>query len=207
VSGSNGHGSVPEALNARPWKIPPVPVPADDCVIHVGRQYGELTDDAGTPILDENGKPKKGVVVDGTPYTPHKGETIWLLPVQNMSTYLAYVDMNQTYAESRDDPDRDVRQKKSLHALAAKLSNHVAAWDWTDNGGDPLPQPYHNPDVLIDLDNEELMWIFYAVQSGPPADRKNGHAPSPTTSSATGQRPRRPSSAGSATPSTTASPA
>lgn len=196
-----------EQLSGRTWKIPPVPVPSDDCVIHVGRQYGVLTDGAGDPVLGDDGTPKRGVIVEGVPYSPHAGETVWLIPTQTMDAYLAFVELNRVNAEFRLDTTFADRQQKAWRALAEKLAGHIAAWDWTDAGSDPLPQPYKNPDVLIGLDNEEFMWLMDAVQAGPPAERKNGHAPSPNTSSAKGQRQQKPSLAGSPPASATLSPA
>ena len=35
----------------------------------------------------------------------------------------------------------------------------VIAWDWVDDEGKELPQPYHNPDTFSQLSVPELMFI------------------------------------------------
>lgn len=175
--------------------------------MHVGRQYGVLTDDVGNPIHDDDGKPKRGVTVAGEAYYPHRGETIWLLPVADMGTYLKINRLNRINLEQRDEPTFGDDQQDAFVALAEMLAQHTAAWDWTDLGGDPLPQPYKNPDVLIGLDSEVFSYVLSLVQYGPPAEKKSEDAILPNSSSAKVRRQRPRSSDGSANPSETALPA
>jgi len=130
------------------WKIPPTQVASDDCAIYVGRviEDGEITE-------------------DGTPYYVHEGEWIEIFSTQNLSETMALIDMKNMVAEGSG----------ALRKLCHELSQRIVAWNWTDNGGEPLPQPHNDPEALERLTNDELMWLMGAVDGKETSvDRKNG---------------------------------
>jgi hypothetical protein len=184
---TNGHG---ELIGGRTWKIPPVAVPADDCVVHVGRTFKD----------GEDGK--REIDNEGTPAYWHTGETVWVLPVTNMDAWLSIIAMNDANELDVTDARRPKAMQASFERQSDVLARYIAGWDWTDLAGDPLPQPYKNPDVLRQLDSEEFSYLLDLVTGGPPKEQEAFLADSPATSSTTDQPPERPSRAGSAKRST-----
>src|SRR5262245_28142944 len=91
----------------------------------------------------------------GQTYHPHEGEWVEILPVKSFARWLNYQRL------------REAGDRESFDRLLAQLASAITAWDWTDLGGDPLPQPYKHPEVLADLDNRELLWLINAVQAPP----------------------------------------
>ncbi len=57
----------------------------------------------------------------------------------------------------QDDPGRvlDV-----IDRMGQMLAPFVVAWNWTDEEGEPLPQPMGNAEVFGELDFGELMWLI-----------------------------------------------
>lgn len=52
------------------------------------------------------------------------------------------------------------------------LAEHVLAWNWVDEDGNPLPQPHGNLDVIDDLTDEEFAFLGEVI-GGSEQDRKN----------------------------------
>jgi hypothetical protein len=139
-------------------KIPLLTVPSDDCVIHVGRvvRDGEL-------------------VHPGTAYHVHQGEWIKITPVTTVGQFVATSKM--LVAETSGE---------GLMDLCMVLSQVLVEWNWTDNDGEPLEQPYRNPRAIMGLSDEEMLWLMMAVRTPaqePAEERKNGSGPSLSTSS------------------------
>ena len=137
-------------------KIPSTRVASDDCAIYVGREIedGEITE-------------------EGTAYYVHAGEWVELFPTQNLKQLIA---LGKIVASSSDSDAKAmvVGQASALQDLCVALSKRIVAWNWTDNFGEELPQPYGSPDVLEELDNDELMWLLGAAQGKETsAERKN----------------------------------
>ena len=147
--------SVEELMGTKKWKIPPTRVASDDCAIYLDRVIEDGT-----------------VVNEGTPYYVHKDEWVELFPTQNLKQLIALAKVVRS--SDGDAKDMIVSQADGLRELCEALSKRIVSWNWTDNGGDPLPQPYKAPGVLEELDNDELMWLLGAAQGKETsADRKN----------------------------------
>ena len=136
-------------------KIPTRTVKSDDCVIHVGRVFDR----------------EKGTILDmGTPYHIHEGEKIEVIPIVSIRQYMAW---NKVFSQISN---TDIAEN-ALNEICCELSRKIKRWNWTDNDGKKLPQPYKNPDVLKELTEEELIWLSSAlVETG--EERKNASAPS-----------------------------
>ena len=129
------------------WKIPPSRIPSDDCVVHIDRvvEDGEIID-------------------EGIAYHVHKGEWVELMPARTLAEVMALSDIAASASAGA-----------SLRTLCAELSKRVVAWDWTGMDSEPLPQPYHSPDVLEQLTDDEVMWLLGAVKGKETVEvRKNG---------------------------------
>jgi len=136
-------------------KIPSKRVPSDDCIVRVGRK-----------IADEK------IVEEGIAYNIHEGEWIEVIPVRSLRQY---------FALSRLIAGGDAQKmESSLDDLCEQVAERVTAWNWTDMGGNPLPQPYKNPDAIKTLTEDELLYLMSAVQGETPGQRKNASAPLPT---------------------------
>ena len=129
-------------------KIPVRTVKSDACVIHIGRiiKDGDVED-------------------EGKAYQVHKGESIKVLPIMSVRQYIAWNKM----MGSLTDP---AKLEEALDSICLELSNKVVDWDWTDLNGEPLPKPYHNPDVFKQLAEEEIVWLSSALVETP-EQRKN----------------------------------
>ncbi len=139
------------------WKIPPTRVKSDDCAVYVGRviEDGEVTE-------------------EGTAYYVHKGEWVELIPTQKLKELISLAKILGS-SDAADTKDQVVGQADALENLCEALSKRIVSWNWTDNEGTLLPQPYKAPGVLEDLDNDELMWLLSAAQGKETSeDRKNG---------------------------------
>lgn len=44
------------------------------------------------------------------------------------------------------------------------IAGMIIDWNWTDEEGNPLPVPAKDPDILDDLTQEEMTWLFENVQ-------------------------------------------
>ena len=129
------------------WKIPPERVASDDCLIYIHQKIED------GQIIDKG----QGVQI-------HKGEWVDLIPTQNIAELEALTDIKHLQAEGGG----------ALRRLCDELSKRTTAWNWTDNAGEPLPQPYKNPDALRALDNDELLWILSATNGAETTEqRKN----------------------------------
>lgn len=136
-------------------KIPAVKVSSDDCAINIGQvvEDGEIKD-------------------VGIPHYVHKGEWVEVLPVMSVREVM---NISRLQAASTNPGQLD----ENLSSLCNELSNRIVAWNWTDIMGEPMAQPYKNPDVLAELASDELMWLMTATGAGEPADaRKKDLEPS-----------------------------
>ena len=97
-----------------------------------------------------------------------------LLPTANLEEMFALAGV--VGSSNAEDPKvMIVESANALKSLCRSLSERVVSWNWTDNDRNPLPQPHKDPDVLMRLTNDELMWLMSAVEGKETsADRKNG---------------------------------
>lgn len=92
---------------------------------------------------------------DGHTYRPHDGEWVDILPVKSFARWLAYQKV------------RGEGDAESFDLLLAQMSRAIVAWNWTDWGGEPMPEPYKHPEVIAALDNREVQYLINAVQAPP----------------------------------------
>ena len=137
-------------------KIPTRLVKSDDCVIYVGRE-----------VDVDSGK----ITNEGTPYHIHKGEWVKVIPLFSVRQYIAWNKLRNALTG-------DVQTMEAgLDALCRELATKIVDWNWTDNDGKKLPQPYKKPEVLMDLSEAELIWVGTALVETP-QQRKNASVPS-----------------------------
>lgn len=128
-------------------KIPPVKVLSDDCAIEIGR-------------VIEDGEIK----TPGTKYNVHEGEWVELHPARSIAEVMALSDVKMIAEEGSG----------ALDSLCLQLSERLISWNWTDNFGQPLPQPYQNPGVIKSLSDDEVMWLIGAAKGQETStERKN----------------------------------
>jgi hypothetical protein len=120
------------------------------------------------------------VTIDGTAYTPHEGESVWVIPGLSIGAINALTVLTQTgvamdAAKGEADEGQRVTalMDRSLQGLSRALAQRIVRWDWTDMLGNPLPQPNGTPEPLMALEAEELYWLLSAVKGETPAQAKN----------------------------------
>ena len=110
------------------------------------------------------------VVREGKECMLHVDEWIEVIEGGTIRQQLAMYDLRKEAAGENPDPDK---MAQSLAQICQEVSIRVMAWNWTDLNGEPLPQPYRNPDVIASLRNEELAYLIKAVAGEAPGERKN----------------------------------
>ena len=131
------------------FKIPPRKIDSTDCVVHVGQKI-------------EDGK----IVDEGDAFNIHEGEWVKIVPYISMRESMALVNIANLSADSGTD------SLKSLQEMCNALAERVFDWNWTDNIGEPMPKPYKNPEVLMNLQNEELIWLVSVSMGESPTEKK-----------------------------------
>ena len=125
--------------NGHKPKIPPVRVASDQCMVTVGQ-------------IVENGV----ITNPGTAYPVHVGEWVEILPAATVQEVIALTSMQRLMAG----PTQDVTEVETVFRMMTKeLSKRVIAWNWTDMMGQPLAQPYGDPDAIAGVTTEELLWL------------------------------------------------
>ena len=98
------------------------------------------------------------VRVRGRIYHPHIGE--WIESAPTFTS--AGVGALRRMAELPPSPDVDLVASVTSE-LCDVLRGCVAAWNWTDDSGEPYPQPADDPDVFGHLRIGELVYLVSAV--------------------------------------------
>ncbi len=124
------------------WKIPPKKVPSDSCVVTIDNQECPL----------------------------HKGESVWIIPVQSMRHYAALMRIRNLVADTSD--------SASVGDLCAEIAERIVDWDWTGLDSKKLPKPYQNGRLIESLTSEEVAWLIDVIQGESKEERKNASAPS-----------------------------
>jgi len=140
------------------------------------------------------------IEIDGVEYHIHEGE--WVNVVSSFAVGSLRIMRRMTELQSQMDALEDdeairkvILMDDTVGELVDVLQRRIVEWNWTDDMGAPLPQPFHNPDAFSSLRLEELMYLALVVRGESPAEQKNGSAPLPISSSATKQ-PTTPASSG-----------
>ena len=141
------------------------------------------------------------IEVDGVEYKIHEGEWVKVINsfVIGSLKIMRRVTELQSQMDSLED-DETIRKvilmDDTMDELVGVLQRRIVEWNWTDDLGNPLPQPLNNPDAFQSLRIEELMYLALVVKAEAPAEQGNGSAPSQTTSSATKRRKSQAKSSG-----------
>ena len=131
------------------FKIPPRKLDSSDCVVHVGQVI------------------KEGKIVDeGEKYRIHENEWVKIVPYVSMKESMALVNIANLDVESGGD------SLSSLSEMCTALAERVVDWNWTDNLSQPLPKPYKNKEVFMNLQNEELIWLISVSMGETPSEKK-----------------------------------
>lgn len=141
------------------------------------------------------------IEADGVVYSPHEGE--WVKVVSSFAVGSLRIMRRMTELQSQMDAlDDDEQIRKivlmddTVDQIIDVLQGRIVEWNWTDDLGNPLPQPFGNPDAFKPLRLEELMYLALIVRGEAPAEQGNGSRPLPTSSSVTKQPKSRASSSG-----------
>lgn len=124
------------------------------CTTHAGDDYF---------IEDENGEE----------FAPHAGEMIRLRRKVPMMLFRIYGELISGDGE---------RALVAFNDAIPMLAPLVAGWTWTDDNGDPMPNPEDDPDVLWRLDLGEITWIIEKLmeQTNAPKNSNSPSGPPPT---------------------------
>lgn len=110
------------------------------------------------------------VTVDGVEYRPHEGESI---TVRGQASWQLLADTTQMFGLYKRIGDLDPTEQRlaaeSSDRLFAELARLIISWTWTDDDGEPMPDP--SPEVLRSCTLDEFQWLLAAVQ--PQAAEKN----------------------------------
>lgn len=139
------------------FKIPPVRVAADDCVVHLGRKWND----------------DWSMKNEGEEKYPHVGEWVEVLRVSSMTNFISIGDlMRQAESGKMSDISTISHLTPAFQQLCEQLSRRVTSWNLTDWDGEPLEQPFRRPEVIAGLTEDELLWLLAAVQGETPDIRK-----------------------------------
>lgn len=131
-------------------KIPPKRIPSDDCVVVIGRKV-------------KDGK----IIADGIAHKVHEGEWVEMICIQSIREQIQLINL-------RDSAGSDQIASHALKGICEELAKRVIAWNWTDIMGNPLPQPYGQPDIIEGLTSDEIIWLFTQFSDGETTgERKN----------------------------------
>ena len=131
-------------------------MPSDDCVVYVGRVI------------------RDGEIVDaGEPYKVHEGEWIDIVPVTTIQQTIALRGLQEAASKGNE-----TEAEKNIDILCKTLADNLTDWSWTDNKGNPLPNPFEKPEILMSLTEDELAYLLTALAGETPGERKNVSMPS-----------------------------
>lgn len=120
------------------------------------------------------------VTDDGQEYFIHAGESVWVVPgttVEEVRMLRAFDEaMPRILAAEGEANVMSVAIDVLGDAFAKGVSvfrHRIAKWDWTDNDGNPLPQP-REEGAFDRLRAEEMTYLALVLQGANTAARKNG---------------------------------
>lgn len=126
------------------------------------------------------------IVLGEETYRPHFGEWVELAPFATFDEMLLQAEIRKGDASDEVIVDRQYRA----------VVRRVKAWDWTDDTGEPMPQP--SEDVIRSLTPPEIGWLMRALRGSAGmagADDEPGNDGSPLPLPLKGEGTRQPSSA------------
>lgn len=121
------------------------------------------------------------VVIDGEVCYPHEGEWVDLICSETVGELRARValgrltvELEEIEGDEQEGYKRNQIYDRYYTVLREHLARRIAAWSWTDDFGELLPQPRGEPDALLRLRSGELWWLMNATAPRETeAERKN----------------------------------
>lgn len=100
---------------------------------------------------------------DGEEYYPHRGE--WVQVRGGMSWRMMKAATRFQRFQGMNTAEVDESELEEIvHAydqLLQMIVSKLVGWNWTDDQGEPLPEP--SPEILEDLDQREIEWLMDAI--------------------------------------------
>ena len=120
------------------------------------------------------------VTIDDVVYYPHEGETVTIragMSVGEVASMDKLRGLGTELLAISGEPDEAPRIIALItpvfEDLCQLLSKRLVSWTWTDDSGEPLPQPDGTAAPLRVLKADELYWLLRAGQNNTPEQRKN----------------------------------
>lgn len=122
------------------------------------------------------------VLVGGTEYHPHEGEWVELVPGLRAADYILSIELSTVRSDlkaAEGDSGREAIERQNAllrryyESASELLARRVRAWSWTDDYGQPLPQPDGTPAPFLALRPDELGYLIAVARETTQAQRKN----------------------------------
>lgn len=113
------------------------------------------------------------VEVDGVSYYPHAGESVTFVGRMTTNDLMRSMKL-QRIDLNADDADEQIGEVRAF------VAGRIAGWTWTDDAGEPYPNP-PTPDVVGLLDMDELGWLLVNNMGRKNKDEALGEASTPST--------------------------
>ena len=91
-------------------------------------------------------------------------ERISSTEIQGEDSYVVISKM--TVREVREARKRSTDEGDMFELGIESTAKHVVDWNWVDNDGKSLPVPSENPEVMDDLNVEEMTFLAQALLGG-----------------------------------------
>lgn len=121
------------------------------------------------------------VTVEGVEYHPHEGEWVEIRPTMSVKSMKRINQlMAMQYAADSIDGDEDEKNIRMIELMTGyfdditeAIETRVIGWNWTDNDGEPMPQP-SAPGWIDVISIDEMMYLLGVLGGGESkADAKN----------------------------------
>lgn len=90
--------------------------------------------------------------------------------VAEHTEYQSLIRGSQQLAQSKeataDDFDKNEKRLREI------ICGCVVEWNWVDNEGQDMPQPFNNPNIIELLTQEELTWLMESLLSSKAETKK-----------------------------------
>lgn len=93
--------------------------------------------------------------VDGEKFHPRRGQWVEYKRGVTWGYFMAQLELTRL----RERENEPTGAMVAWERLVQRLQENVVAWDWADEVGNPLPQPYRNPEAFAMLSNDEIAWL------------------------------------------------
>src|SRR5574340_894704 len=118
------------------------------------------------------------VTIDNEVYHPHEGEYVEMyagITIAELKTLEGFtrisVEVDAIQGEEEEQQKLLGLLNQHFDEICKNLAGRVVAWNWTDDRGQPLPQPDGKAETMERLRAEEILWLMKATQGETPAQR------------------------------------